>query len=78
MIPMAGNNDAKATAPAAAGQTRASPARLTSAPAVVDNASANERGPKKEEMIRMKLDAISSRMECMKTSQIRIDEDERM
>ena len=75
---MDGNNDAKAATPAAAGHARASPARPTSAPAVVDNLSAHERSPTKEDKILTMLDALSSRMERMETSQIRIDEDKRM
>ena len=75
-------NNAEA-APAPAGHARASPARDTpsarpASAAVVEDTPTHARGWAKEDKILETLEALFTRMECMKTSQIRIDEDERM
>ena len=44
-------------------------------PAVVDNSSAHEKGPSKEDKILTMLDALSSRMERIERSRVRIDKD---
>ena len=78
MSPIAGIDYTKAAAPAATGHARTSPDRPISAPAVVNNSSVHEKGPTKEYKILTMIDALSSRIERTETSQIRIDEDERM
>ena len=78
IIIMATKNDTKTAAPAATGHTRASPACPTSAFPVVDNLSVPKRGPTKVDNFLKMIDALSSRMERIETSHIRIDEDKRM